>query len=29
MYKEGREAHDRKFVEASEQLHKKLLSERG
>ncbi len=28
MFKEGREAHDRKFEEASEQLHNKLLSER-
>lgn len=29
MYTEGREAHDRKFVEASEQLHNKLASQRG
>jgi len=29
MYTEGREAHDRKFVEASEKLHDKLASQRG
>jgi uncharacterized protein (DUF169 family) len=29
MFTEGREEHDRKFEEASEQLHKKLLAERG
>jgi uncharacterized protein (DUF169 family) len=29
MYKEGREAHDRKFKETDEKLHKRLKAEKG